>query len=70
MTDYMDEVVTRCAPRWAWEIMIDVLWTYANNRPTDPGSDDIRLAIRAYMMACETPNLAAMGRAYVAKFED
>lgn len=70
MHDYMDEVVARSAPRWAWETMMDVLWTYAENRPTDPVSKDVRLAIRAYMMACETPKIPAMDRSYVAKFED
>lgn len=25
MAEYMDEVVVRCAPRWAWEFIDDVL---------------------------------------------
>jgi hypothetical protein len=66
MDNYMNEVVTRCAPRWAWEAMTEILWCAAHMRE----STDARLALRAITLSCETPDLPAMSREYVVKFED
>ena len=66
MDNYMNEVVTRCAPRWAWEAMTEILWTAGNLR----GAEEARLALRAITMSCETPEVPAMSREYVAKFGD
>ena len=52
--NYEDELVTRCAPRWAWDIIDETLSMDAEARNFDPElRGAIRLAIKGMSAACE-----------------
>ena len=56
-SDYDKEIVTRCAPRWAWEVIDETLACDVEAGNFDP---DLRAAIAcslaAMIDACENPD--------------
>lgn len=53
-TDYDDEIVSRCAPRWAWEVIDEALSLDMNSSAADQGYRKlIRGAYEAMIQACE-----------------
>ena len=54
MADYMDEVVTRSAPRWAWEVIDETLEMDANSSAFDKElREQIALALKGMAISCE-----------------
>ena len=54
--EYMDEVVTRCAPRWAWDYIDN--WLSDNYEMCEVKPD----VARSVMIASENPNLYNLPR--------
>jgi hypothetical protein len=52
MDDYQNEIITRCAPRWAWEIIDDLLALEACNSSGELAQS----ALSAMIDACEKPD--------------
>lgn len=56
MTDESNEVVTRCAPRWAWDLIDETLSLDANSKAFDRDlRQDIERAQNAMVCASEHP---------------
>jgi len=54
MTDYSDEIVICCAPRWAWEIINETLEMDCMSKAfTCDLREEIKLAYTAMIDACE-----------------
>lgn len=54
MAEYMDEIVVRQAPRWAWDLIDETLELDSRSRNFDPElRADIRTALHAMMIASE-----------------
>ncbi len=52
-TDYQNELVDRCAPRWAWEVIDETLAADALSSAFDPTlRQQIQLALEAMIQAC------------------
>lgn len=54
MADYMDEVVTRSAPRWAWDTIDETLEMDARSSAFDKElREAVALALKSMMISCE-----------------
>ena len=54
MTTYDNEIVTRSAPRWAWDIIDETLAMDERSKAFDQETrEDIGTATTAMMLACE-----------------
>lgn len=63
---YMDQIVTREAPRWAWEIIDETLFMDAQSKAFDSTlRDDIHAANQAMMVACEEEDRQSISRAEI-----
>jgi len=55
MSEYNDEVVTRSAPRWAWDIIDNTLYMDAKSKGFDEETRaDVSMAMDGVVYACET----------------
>lgn len=53
MTDYNDELVDRCAPRWAWDIIDETLANDAKSKAFDAETrEQVRKAYEGMIYAC------------------
>lgn len=52
MDHYNDELVTRCAPRWAWDVIDHALNRARQGFPAS-GCGAVGLALDAMIQACE-----------------
>lgn len=67
MADYMNEVATRSAPRWAWDFidaLLDEDVVIDNDTPRK-----MRLALGAMVLACAEPELDVITQADVVEAE-
>jgi len=61
--DNMDEMVTRQAPRWAWELIDETLANDAQSTSFDAETrGDVSAAFTAMLVACEDPDLFEVSR--------
>lgn len=59
----LDRVVTRSAPRWAWEIIDETLSMDAQSKAFDKNlRQDIAMALEAVMISCEEPDRDTLTR--------
>ncbi|WP_306150719.1 hypothetical protein [Roseovarius sp. MMSF_3281] len=54
---FRNELVDRCAPRWAWDIIDETLAMDAESKAFGANlRADIKAAMRAMLLACERPD--------------